>query len=301
MKVAKLFNFSMVFLSCMGRRVHGLRTYALPTEIMQYVFLEYARLEEAGWEDDPERSIYLWTRILGVCRWWKDIALSYPHLWTGILMRESRRISFNTLARKFLGLSRGQPIRLYVVASRSPPLKHEIDPRIRELLQQAIPRAREIHIRSLRLINLESFWSMFNAPAKSMSSLWIILKPPGAPPNPSASQRPPLPPLQRTSRNLFVIPCSGLFGDTTPKLRSISIYGASLPPVKSMTPKLLLQRLQSVDITEDSLYSDNLFPTPLYHLRITAPTLTVLKLHSNNRIPRADVPDNLHRIAFPRL
>ncbi|RPD58818.1 hypothetical protein L226DRAFT_616573 [Lentinus tigrinus ALCF2SS1-7] len=276
------------------RHVNGLSIDALPTETLLHIFSECAVLTEAGWKKDPEKSIYLWTRILRVCRLWRDIALSYPFLWTGILMRESLRISFNTLAQLFLQRSRGKPVRLYVVACRSPQIRHEIDWRLRQLLQQAIPRATEIHVHLMRNTELESFWSTFAAPAKLMSSLRIVCKIDPPPVNqrlPQAHQQ----------LNVDVIPQSGLFLDTTPLLRSVSIHGAPLVDAESKTPKLLLQMLQSIELvdSEDSHYPINQYPTPLHHLRVTATVLTALTIRSFNLLPLPNFSP--HVIVFPRL
>lgn len=224
-----------------------------------------------------------------MCRLWRDVALSYPFLWTAILLRESLRVSFNTLAQVFLSRSRGKPVRLYVVACRSPQIKHEIDWRLRQLLQQAIPRATEVHVHLMRNTDLAPFWSTFAAPARSMFSFRVVCNP--APQAVVGNRRHRRP-------HVDVIPKSGLFLDSTPKLRSVRIQGASLSPVETGTPKLLLHKLQSVELAEDP--RDTMKPTPMHHLQATASTLTALTIRSHNTFP-AVYPDSFHPIEFPRL
>ncbi len=59
-------------------RIDGPSIDALPTETLLRVFIASATSAEAGCQQSPDKSIYLWTRVLRVCRLWAGLFSCFP-------------------------------------------------------------------------------------------------------------------------------------------------------------------------------------------------------------------------------
>ncbi|OCH95158.1 hypothetical protein OBBRIDRAFT_884226 [Obba rivulosa] len=64
-------------------------TYHLPQELLAEIFIHYVEdaISPAGQDERrPVVKRYRWIRITHICRHWRNVALSYPRLWSSILV-----------------------------------------------------------------------------------------------------------------------------------------------------------------------------------------------------------------------
>lgn len=220
---------------------------SLPEETVLQILAECETppQNEVDWDKEmPE--FYKWTRLTHICCYWREVALSSPLLWTGVLMSESTESKWNSAAASFLERSKGLPLRVYVHVPSS--FQTTGTHRFTAILQKAIPRAGELHIRLRREEALESFWLKFYVGAPLLSTFHVVC----------SVQRAKAP--QNLGIGRDILPgYNMLFRDELPSLRTVRIRGVTI------AKRHILIR-PGLDRLEYSQHPSDAFPLRKLHL-----------------------------------
>ncbi|KAN0097009.1 hypothetical protein V8E55_001455 [Tylopilus felleus] len=162
----------------------------LPHEVLATIFIHYAHEYHSGHPGYPTRTVPMWVNVSYVCRYWRDVALNCPSLWTYVfmtslrwteeLLARSRQASLRirirlvyvhdaprwlaSLEKVMEHVERIQLLRLELPASNAQRILSKLDSRA--------PRLQNLQIEiSLRSRSLQSSSVFFNGDTPSLRSL----------------------------------------------------------------------------------------------------------------------------------
>ncbi|KAH8080687.1 hypothetical protein BXZ70DRAFT_636420 [Cristinia sonorae] len=248
----------------------GTSALRVPPEILADILCYYQRLCHSYTSWHATRPSFSWITVTHVCRYWREVALGTPHLWTGIdISAPETKLSPSTLPRMvertklFLIRSNRLPLDIYdstISTSVSNPI-------LLRLVLPQIGRARSLHIALTTAFRrlLDEYPSI---PTPLLTSLGVSLSRGGD----ATFTRFKAPNLQE----LIVFPCAERCGRpnwiSAPFMFPVSltrlvVHASTFPQQPSPTIAHYIQHLVSLEylILMDVLHS---FPSP----RSDAPT-----------------------------